>query len=36
MYVEDERFKATYDRIAAGLAECYRDAMARYPDTVLD
>ena len=35
MYVEDERFKATYDRIAAGLAEFYRDAMACYADTRL-
>ena len=35
MYVEDERFKATYDRIAAGLAEFYRDAMAWYADTRL-
>jgi DNA-binding transcriptional MerR regulator len=35
LYVEDERFKANYDRIAAGLAEFYRDAMARYADTVL-
>jgi DNA-binding transcriptional MerR regulator len=35
MYVEDERFKATYDRIADGLAEYYRDAMACYADTTL-
>jgi len=35
MYVEDERFKATYDRIADGLAEFYRDAMACYADTTL-
>ena len=35
MYVEDERFKATYDRIAVGLAEFYRDAMACYADTRL-
>jgi DNA-binding transcriptional MerR regulator len=35
MYVEDERFKANYDRIADGLAEFYRDAMARYADTAL-
>ena len=35
LYVEDKRFKANYDRIAAGLAEFYRDAMARYADTVL-
>ncbi len=36
MYVEDERFKATYDRIAGGLAEYYRDAMACYADTALN
>jgi DNA-binding transcriptional MerR regulator len=35
LYVEDERFKATYDRIATGLAEFYRDAMAWYADTTL-
>lgn len=35
MYVDDERFKATYDRIAGGLAEYYRDAMACYADTAL-
>ena len=35
MYVEDERFKATYDRIAGGLAEYYRDAMACYADSTL-
>ena len=35
MYVEDARFKANYDRIADGLAEFYRDAMACYADTVL-
>jgi MerR family transcriptional regulator, thiopeptide resistance regulator len=35
LYVDDERFKANYDRIAAGLAEFYRDAMARYAETVL-
>ncbi|HEX8093985.1 MerR family transcriptional regulator [Jatrophihabitans sp.] len=35
MYVEDERFKANYDRIADGLAEFYRDAMACYADTTL-
>ena len=35
MYVEDERYKANYDRIAGGLAEFYRDAMARYADTTL-
>jgi DNA-binding transcriptional MerR regulator len=35
MYVDDERFKANYDRIAPGLAEYYRDAMAWYADTRL-
>jgi DNA-binding transcriptional MerR regulator len=35
LYVEDERFKVNYDRIAVGLAEFYRDAMACYADTVL-
>ncbi len=35
LYVDDERFKATYDRIADGLAEYYRDAMACYADTRL-
>jgi hypothetical protein len=35
MYVEDERFKANYDRIADGLAEFYCDAMACYADTTL-
>ena len=35
MYVEDERFRANYDRIAEGLAEFYRDAMAHYAETVL-
>lgn len=35
MYVEDERFKATYDRIAGGLAEYYRDAMACYAGSTL-
>jgi MerR family transcriptional regulator, thiopeptide resistance regulator len=35
MYVEDPRFKANYDRIADGLAEYYRDAMAHYAATVL-
>ncbi|AHH18800.1 putative transcriptional regulator [Nocardia nova SH22a] len=30
MYVDDERFKANYDRIATGLAEYQRDAMAAY------
>ncbi|NKY85238.1 MerR family transcriptional regulator [Nocardia veterana] len=32
MYVDDERFKANYDKIAAGLAEYQRDAMAVYAD----
>jgi DNA-binding transcriptional MerR regulator len=35
LYVEDARFKANYDRIAGGLAEYYRDAMACYADTAL-
>lgn len=35
MYVEDPRFTATYDTIAPGLAEYYRDAMAVYADTKL-
>ena len=30
MYVDDERFKVNYDRIAEGLAEYQRDAMAVY------
>ncbi|HEV7622519.1 MAG TPA: TipAS antibiotic-recognition domain-containing protein [Amnibacterium sp.] len=30
MYVEDERFRATYDRVAPGVAEYFRDAMAVY------
>lgn len=30
MYVADERFKATYDRIAPGLAEWLRPAMAAF------
>jgi len=30
MYVDDERFTQNYERIAAGLAEYYRDAMAVY------
>lgn len=30
MYVDDERFKANYDRIATGLAEYQRDAMLVY------
>jgi DNA-binding transcriptional MerR regulator len=35
MYVDDPRFTATYDTIAAGLAEYYRDAMAVYADSRL-
>lgn len=35
MYVEDERFRATYDRVAPGLAEYVRDAMAEYARTRL-
>jgi DNA-binding transcriptional MerR regulator len=30
MYVDDERFRANYEKIAAGLAEYQRDAMAAY------
>jgi DNA-binding transcriptional MerR regulator len=30
VYVEDERFRATYERVAPRLAEYYRDAMAHY------
>ena len=36
MYVDDERFTATYDRIAAGLAAYYRDAIAVYADPRLE
>ena len=35
MYVDDERFTATYDKIALGLAAYYRDAIAVYADTRL-
>lgn len=35
MYVDDPRFTATYDAIAPGLAEYYRDAMAVYADARL-
>jgi DNA-binding transcriptional MerR regulator len=35
MYVDDERFRATYDRVAPGLAEFVRDAMAEYARTRL-
>ena len=36
MYVDDERFKANYERIAEGLAEYQRDAMYVYADARLD
>lgn len=36
MYVDDPRFAATYTRIAPGLAEYYRDAMAVYADNRLN
>lgn len=36
LYVDDPRFTATYDAIAPGLAEYYRDAMAVYADSRLD
>ncbi|PYE15600.1 DNA-binding transcriptional MerR regulator [Williamsia limnetica] len=36
MYVDDPRFTATYDKIATGLAEYYRDAMAVYADAMLE
>lgn len=32
MYVDDERFRANYERIAEGLAEYQRDAMVVYAD----
>ncbi|MFZ3393313.1 MerR family transcriptional regulator [Rhodococcus sp. 7Tela_A2] len=32
MYVDDERFKANYEKIAEGLAEYQRDAMVVYAD----
>jgi DNA-binding transcriptional MerR regulator len=32
MYVDDERFKSNYERIAEGLAEYQRDAMLVYAD----
>ena len=35
MYVDDPRFKSTYDEIAPGLAEYYRDAMVVYAQTRL-
>ncbi|HLI37594.1 MAG TPA: TipAS antibiotic-recognition domain-containing protein [Streptosporangiaceae bacterium] len=28
MHVDDERFRGSYEKIAAGLAGCQRDAMA--------
>jgi DNA-binding transcriptional MerR regulator len=36
MYVDDERFTATYDAIAPGLAAYYAEAMAAYADALLD
>jgi DNA-binding transcriptional MerR regulator len=35
MYVDDPRFAATYNTIAPGLAEYYRDAMTVYADSRL-
>jgi DNA-binding transcriptional MerR regulator len=35
MYVDDERFRSNYDRVAPGLAEFVRDAMAEYARTRL-
>jgi DNA-binding transcriptional MerR regulator len=35
MYVEDERFRQTYEQVAPGLAEFYRDAMELYARTSL-
>ncbi len=35
MYVDDPRFIATFDQIAPGLADYYRDAMDTYADTRL-
>ncbi|MGV8911662.1 MAG: TipAS antibiotic-recognition domain-containing protein [Rhodoglobus sp.] len=35
MYVDDARFRSTYEEISPGLAECYRDAMATYADAQL-
>jgi DNA-binding transcriptional MerR regulator len=35
MYVDDERFKANYEKIAEGLAEYQRDAMVIYADSRL-
>lgn len=36
MFVDDERFTATYDRVAVGLAAYYCEAMAAYADARLD
>jgi MerR family transcriptional regulator, thiopeptide resistance regulator len=36
MYVDDPRFRSTYDAIATGLAEYQRDAMAAYADARLN
>ena len=35
MYVDDERFRANYEKVAEGLAEYQRDAMAVYADARL-
>jgi DNA-binding transcriptional MerR regulator len=35
MYVDDERFRATYDRVSPGVAAYFRDAMAVYASTRL-
>lgn len=35
MYAEDERFRATYDAYAPGLADFMRDAMVIYAETAL-
>jgi DNA-binding transcriptional MerR regulator len=34
-YVDDPQFRATYDKVASGLAEYQRDAMAAYADARL-
>ena len=36
MYVDDERFRANYERVAEGLTEYQRDAMAAYAAARLD
>lgn len=36
MYADDERFRANYEKVAPGLAQYFRDAMAVYADTRLD